>query len=327
MTAQTISLATTGRQTTRLGFGCSSLMGSMGRRESLRTLEWAFDAGVRHFDVAPLYGYGEAEVCLGEFLAKHPGEVTVTTKFGIPPAKNPGLIGIARNLARPLIKAIPALKAKAQQAASAVAAAPAKRNMSVEKARESLETSLRKLRVQRIDVYLLHDATLAEIKNSPLLEFLDGAVRKGHIGAFGVGTDRGHAEDILREAPACANIVQQKWSVFDPVSNDAAFHIHHRSLAQNQRRLAAYLASPDIGDRWSATTGADLHSPAVLSELMMRAALLCNPSGVVLFSSKNHEHIRNNARLADPSEKDAQAMKLYELVQSARESIPNAGAQ
>ena len=85
-----IDLATTGRTTTRLGYGCSSLMGALGRKESLGLLEAAFDAGVRHFDVAPLYGFGQAESCVGEFLSRHKAEVTVTTKYGIPPAKNPG---------------------------------------------------------------------------------------------------------------------------------------------------------------------------------------------------------------------------------------------
>ena len=60
-------------------------MGSISRRESLRLLEAAFDAGIRHFDVAPMYGYGEAEGCLGEFLQRHRADVTVTTKYGIPP--------------------------------------------------------------------------------------------------------------------------------------------------------------------------------------------------------------------------------------------------
>ena len=62
-----------GRTTTRLGYGCSSLMGALGQKESLALLEAAYDAGVRHFDVAPLYGFGQAEGCLGEFLARHRG--------------------------------------------------------------------------------------------------------------------------------------------------------------------------------------------------------------------------------------------------------------
>src|SRR5437764_7899291 len=100
-----VELGTTGRTTTRLGFGCASLMGALGKRESLALLEAAYEAGVRHFDVAPLYGFGQAEGCLGEFLAGRRDQVTVTTKYGIPPAKNPGLIGLARSLARPVIKA------------------------------------------------------------------------------------------------------------------------------------------------------------------------------------------------------------------------------
>ena len=62
---ETIDLGRTGRRTTRLGFGCSSLMGAMGRKESVAMLEAAFDAGVRHFDVAPMYGFGQAESCVG----------------------------------------------------------------------------------------------------------------------------------------------------------------------------------------------------------------------------------------------------------------------
>ena len=83
---ETIPLGATGRSTTRLGFGCSSIMGGLGYRESLNVLESAWNAGIRHFDVAPAYGYGEAEGCLGEFMRRHQGQMTVTTKFGIPPA-------------------------------------------------------------------------------------------------------------------------------------------------------------------------------------------------------------------------------------------------
>ncbi|HBO81473.1 MAG TPA: aldo/keto reductase, partial [Cupriavidus sp.] len=55
-----IPFANTGRQTTRLGFGGSGIMGALDRRQSLSMLRAAYDAGVRHFDTAPMYGYGEA---------------------------------------------------------------------------------------------------------------------------------------------------------------------------------------------------------------------------------------------------------------------------
>ena len=50
---ETLTLGSTGRVTTRLGFGGSSIMGVLNRAQSLAMLESAFDAGIRHFDTAP----------------------------------------------------------------------------------------------------------------------------------------------------------------------------------------------------------------------------------------------------------------------------------
>ena len=130
-----IELPGTGRATSRLGFGCASLMGAVGRRESLRLLDASWDAGIRHFDVAPMYGYGAAEGCVGEFLAKHAGESTVTTKYGIPAAKNPGLLRAARKMLRPLVERVPALKKKLAQAAGSTVAAVEKSKFTADDAR------------------------------------------------------------------------------------------------------------------------------------------------------------------------------------------------
>ncbi len=321
---QTVELPGTSRRTSRLGFGCSSIMGALNRRDSLRTLDWAFDAGIRHFDVAPMYGYGEAESCLGEFLQRHRGEVTVTTKFGIPPERRSGWKQLARSLGRPILKAAPGLKARVQGAASAVASAAPARNLSAGIARQSLEESLRKLRVDRIDVFLLHDAALDEVSgNDALLHMVEQGRADGKIGVYGVGTERKHAEAILRDAPAFAPVVQREWSVFDPLDQDAAFHITHRALAANRRRLQAYLESvPDVAAEWSSSAGVDLRRPEELSALMMRAAFWATPAGVVLFSSKSEAHIRSNAQLAMGRSEDMQAEALYRLVQRDLHRIP-----
>jgi D-threo-aldose 1-dehydrogenase len=312
----TCKLADTGRSTTRLGYGCSSIMGGMGRAASLRTLEWAFDAGIRHFDVAPMYGYGEAEACLGEFIARHPNDVTVTTKYGIPPPARSGLMSVVRTVARPLLKAVPALKARAQRAAAATGEAP-KRELSAAVAQASLEASLRHLRVERIHLFLLHDATPEEVRDSSLLEFLERAREDGKIGAFGVGTDRQHAVEIEEQSPEYAKVVQREWSVFDAVAATDRFRIHHRSLGDNLRKVQAYLdGSSEAMRHWSQEINTSLAAPGVLSRLMMRAALWANPQGIVLFSSKVKEHIQANADLARPSDiEDARAVALYRAVQ------------
>ena len=323
----TCNLADTGRMTTRLGYGCSSIMGGMGRTASLRTLEWAFEAGVRHFDVAPMYGYGEAEGCVGEFLSRHPGECTVTTKYGIPPAPRSALKSFVRAAARPVLRVIPALKARAQQAAAATSEAP-QRHLSAAAAQASLESSLRHLRVSRIDVFLLHDATPREVCDASLLQCLQRARDAGLVGAFGIGTDREHAAVIQQQSPAYAQVVQREWSVFDTVESSDTFRIYHRSLGGNYRRLHAYIAgSREVMGRWSREIDADLAAPGALSRLMMRAALWANSSGIVLFSSKVREHIHANAALVQPSAaQDAQAVALYRVVQRDLAQIPGEGA-
>src|SRR5665213_2548596 len=78
-----IALPVSGRVTTRLGFGGSGLMGGLSERESLALLETAYDAGIRHFDVAPVYGHGMAEHCLGNFVRGKTDQGTGATKHVI----------------------------------------------------------------------------------------------------------------------------------------------------------------------------------------------------------------------------------------------------
>ena len=114
----TLVLGTTGRRTSRLGFGCTSLLSAGGRAKGLWLLEAAYDAGIRHFDTAPMYGEGESEDVLGEFLERHREDCTVTTKFGIPPRKAGFLVKLARRGLRPVLASLPGLKRHLQRAVS-----------------------------------------------------------------------------------------------------------------------------------------------------------------------------------------------------------------
>jgi len=315
---QTVQVGTTGRTTTQLGYGCSSLMGAMGRAESLAILEAAFDAGIRHFDVAPMYGYGQAESVVGEFLAGHRSETTVTTKYGISPAKRQGLISLARSVARPVVKAMPGLKRGLTTAAAKATGGGPKASFTAAEARESLDRSLRELRTDRIDIWLLHDATLADLHDEALLRLMRDSVTAGKIGTFGVGGDRAAIDEIAAVLPEYLPVVQFAWSVLDtPVPATKAFRIHHRALTDNFRRLYEHL----MGDKarctqWSGLVGSDLADPRALSALMLKAALLENPGGIVLFSSKSAEHIRNNVAVAVDATLGSPARRLYALVQS-----------
>ena len=62
-----LRLGGTGIETSALGFGCADLLREPSSRGRRRLLDAALDAGIRHFDVAPMYGLGLAEGELGRF--------------------------------------------------------------------------------------------------------------------------------------------------------------------------------------------------------------------------------------------------------------------
>src|SRR5580692_13032643 len=104
---KTILIPKFGLRIPAIGFGCSALTGT-NRTNALRVLEAAFDAGVRHFDVARYYGYGESEGILGTFIKSRRAEVTITTKFGIEPPRRTNALRFAMQAGRRLARAVPA---------------------------------------------------------------------------------------------------------------------------------------------------------------------------------------------------------------------------
>ncbi len=116
----------TGMQLSLLGFGCGAVGGLMIRgdvRDQERTVARALAAGVNYFDTAVQYGNGESEKNLGLVLQKlKPANVAVGTKVRLP-AGDVGRI------------------------ADAIA--------------KSLEASLARLRLERVDIFHLHNAITA----------------------------------------------------------------------------------------------------------------------------------------------------------------------
>jgi D-threo-aldose 1-dehydrogenase len=323
-----IALGTSGRHTTRFGFGCGNLMGATGRRGSLKLLETAYDAGIRHFDVAPMYGYGEAESCLGDFLERHRGEVTVTTKFGIAPAKKSSLVSLGRRIAGPLVNQLPSLKQRLAKAANAVTLNDERPSFTAAQGRASLDRSLAALRTDHIDLWLLHEATAPDLHDDGLLQLLEELVQQGTLGTFGVGSSADKIPTLLAERPAYCRTLQYEWSIFEsdmldvPIRPAPPFRIHHRALTANFRTLhAALLKNKALCQRWSALTDADLSNAETVAHLMLKASLVINPASIILFSSKNPAHIQANVRAAADSTLELPARRLYHLIQSERDQL------
>jgi aryl-alcohol dehydrogenase-like predicted oxidoreductase len=113
----------TGMQLSVLGFGCGAVGGLMVRGDPLdqeRTIARAIAAGVNYFDTAVQYGNGESEKNLGRILQRlKPANLAVGTKVRLP-------------------------SDDFRSIADAVA--------------NSLEGSLARLRLDRIDIFHLHNA-------------------------------------------------------------------------------------------------------------------------------------------------------------------------
>jgi D-threo-aldose 1-dehydrogenase len=86
MSEQRVRLGHTDVQVPRLGLGTAPLGGWPDATDPAvadDTIQAAWDAGIRFFDTAPLYGHGLSETWLGQKLAKLPrDEFVVTTKVG-----------------------------------------------------------------------------------------------------------------------------------------------------------------------------------------------------------------------------------------------------
>ncbi|PFG10644.1 aldo/keto reductase [Marinobacter sp. LV10MA510-1] len=138
-----------------LGLGCMGMSEFYGPRDdaqSMQVLHRAADLGVTFFDTADMYGPHHNEELLGRFLRERKPQVEIATKFGI--VRKPG--EYARTI-----------------------------DNSAEYARAACEASLRRLEVERIDLYYVHRIDRSR-PIEDVMEALSSLVRAGKIGHIGL---------------------------------------------------------------------------------------------------------------------------------------------
>lgn len=286
-------------ETSPLGYGTTSMMGTPSTKDRLALLECAFDNGITHFDTAPYYGYGESERVLGEFLAGKRDRVTVTTKYGI------AVSGVVRKrwvnlLARRIFSIFPGLKTVVKRQAPAMSArAP----FTAEGLRASLERSLLALRTDHVDLFLLHEPLLADAASEEVHAFLEGETKRGSVRACGSGG----GPDI--EKIAAARMPTSRWLQFedspggcdiDAIRSNGGRCITFGAFNVVLPRLRRHFdAHPQELPKWSTRLGIDCDDPQALAGLVQSAAHLRNSGGIVLFSTRNPERIASAARVAE----------------------------
>ena len=168
---------------TRLGLGTAPLAGlfeAVPENQALAVIERSWEAGIRFYDTAPLYGHGLAEIRVGKALRRKPREeLTLASKVGrllragAPP--EPGQAFVGTPPVNPMF------------------------DFSYDGAMRSVDESLERLQLGRIDILHIHDP------DDHYDEALNGAYRAldrlrsdGVIGAVSAGMNQ--AEMLTRFA-------------------------------------------------------------------------------------------------------------------------------
>lgn len=155
-------------------------------------LEAAAAAGFTHFDTAPLYGFGGAERALGSAFGYEP-TITFTTKVGLysPGGSNQAHIAmLARKVGGKLWPRL----------SRAVA------DLSVERARRSLEDSLRRLRRDRVEILLLHEPVAGLLRTDEWQSWRE--TERDRIAHVGIAGPARIMPPFLKDGGSLAEVIQ-----------------------------------------------------------------------------------------------------------------------
>ena len=144
-----------------VGLAVWSLVAGEGARsdeDAAALLAAALDLGVAYFEATDSDDHGRAEELLGQAVRGHRDEITVATTFGYDTTPRPW---------------------------DPPSAAP-RHDWSAEFAGRALDRSLRRLRLEPIDLWLLHHPGMDAVESDELFELLESQVDKGKIRHCGV---------------------------------------------------------------------------------------------------------------------------------------------
>ena len=331
MSDQRRSLGATGVVTSALGLGCATLFHLSRPAERRAVLDMAFFHGITHFDVAPMYGLGLAELELGSFLQGRRDGVTVTTKFGINTTPFGRAAGRMQGPARAVLQRLPrvsrGLKSSGRSTGSGLGRLMyTSEPYSPETVRRSLDRSLALLQTDYVDVFLVHDPTNALLSSSgELADHLSSEVAKGRIRTWGSAADVNLPTGEVRYFAESSPVLQFRDNIFERHAVAASelnkgiitFGVMEGALPSLRRYFDR---SDSERATWSARLGFDVLGPEALAHLLLRQAIYRNQTGPVLFSSTRIDRVRGAAALAegDPSAMRDEALAVDELTVTIR---------
>jgi aryl-alcohol dehydrogenase-like predicted oxidoreductase len=218
----------TGWKVSEIGFGAWQIGGAWGKVDddsSVKTLLHAFERGVNFVDTAQLYGSGHSEKVIGRALREWKGDkIYVATK------------------AQPTVWPSPEDDA------------PIFRGRFPEwHLRENVENSLRRLGVERIDLYQLHSWSPTGHRELDWLETLNDLRTEGKIDQIGISLRDNRPDEGV--APARLGLVASQqviFNMFEQTPRDQLFPAARKSGTAIIARVP--LDSGSLSGRWNADT-------------------------------------------------------------------------
>jgi len=184
-------------------FGTSQICRLVSNKNIQNVLNCAFDCGIRHFDTARMYGFGEAEGKVGAFLKGRKEKCEIATKFGLK-FNEPGYFKKKIFLLGRLFKGI---FPKTSKGATQVLAPRQYLDFSVDSTLKSVDQSLRSLGVESIDFLFFHEPIASSIIDNDIFYFLEKLVISGKIKKYGIS---GSAPEILKIETKFKNFIKVK---------------------------------------------------------------------------------------------------------------------
>lgn len=202
---RTMKIGKSGIEASVVGIGAwaiggDSMWGESDEAESIRTIHRARDLGVTLLDTAPAYGLGHSEEVVGKALAGRRGDYVLSTKCGLRWDVQEGALLMERDGVRIV------------------------RNTRPEFLAEEIEMSLRRLKTDYIDIYIVHWQALPEYP-CPIADtmgFLNKLKQQGKIRAIGASNlDEAHFREYV--AAGQLDLIQEKYSMLDRAAGDRLF--------------------------------------------------------------------------------------------------------
>jgi aryl-alcohol dehydrogenase-like predicted oxidoreductase len=226
-----------------LGIGCGrvgSISNPVPMREIELTLEAAVESGIDLFDTADIYGQGDSERMLSRLLRRHRDRMFVVTKIGGRHSRYAAAIRIAKPALRMLVRLRPQLGGAVVRA----------RNFSISQRfepaalRSALESSRRRLGLDRIDGLLLHNPSLETLRDPEIHEFLAQVLYDGKASCVGASVEALSEVEAVLSMPVPATILQVPAALANTFPGTAiAEHIAKRNIGVFVRGIFSDLAT------------------------------------------------------------------------------------